>query len=472
MFDVPINLNERPLLVRRRRRDLSRRVNGDLRVEFTASGLTSFAGLELLVRYFRGLELNRLIRDQFRGARRGGDFGRVAMLRLVLGLVMVGGRRLRHIGYLAGDPLIHRLCGLAHLPTARTVSRWLQGFTEATIERLRTLNAEIVARVLRQLPLRTLTIDVDGTVVSTGLTVARAFRGYNPHHRKVPSYYPITGYVAESGHVLRVRNRPGNIADGKAVPFLRELFAQIARTLGRGYRLQFRMDGGFFRRDVLNLLTARGAGFAIKVPFYDWIHLQTEIRERRRWQRITGDVGGFEVTLALTPWNTQQRVVIYRKKVHHRSSKNYQLDLFDPADGHWEYSAVATNLPLAPERLWHFMCGRGMHEKVIGELKGQLAFSTIPTHHYGANSAWQQIVVLAHNLLANFQIETGIARRARSRKYTTLFPLQSAQSLRFELFHRAGEIVHPNGAAILRLPANDHIRRRFEAIAARLPRAA
>lgn len=459
--------------MRRRRRDLGRRVNGDLRVEFTAAGLTSFAGLELLIRYFRGIQLNALIREQFDGARSRGDFGIAAMLGLLLGLVIVGGRRLRHVGYLAGDPMIHRLCGLAHVPAARTVSRWLKGFTEASVERLRSLNAEVVARVLRQLPLRTLTIDVDGTVLSTGLTVERAFRGYNPHHRKVPSYYPITAYAAESGHVLRVKNRSGNIHDGKAsVPFLRDLFAQLERTLGHGYRLQFRMDGAFFKQDVLRVLAAHGAGFAIKVPFWTWLDLQSRIRERQRWRRIARDVEGFELVLALTPWNTFQHVVIYRKKVHHPAPKNYQLDLFDPADGHWEYSAVATNLALSPERLWHFMCGRGMHEKVIGELKSSLAFATIPTHHYGANSAWQQIVVLAHNLLANFQIETGASRHGRTRKYTALHPLQSAQTLRFELFHRAGELVRPNGTTILRLANNDQVRRRFESIAARLARAA
>jgi hypothetical protein len=97
-----------------------------------------------------------------------------------------------------------------------------------------------------------------------------------------------------------------------------------------------------------------------------------------------------------------------------------------------------------------------MHEKAIGELKANLAFGTVPTHHYGANSAWQQIVVLAHNLLANFQIETGARRRSRSRTYTALYPLQSAQTLRFELFHRAG------------LPNHHHVRRRFEAIVCRL----
>lgn len=459
--------------MRRRKRDLGRRVNGDLRVEFTASGLTSFAGLELLVRYFRSIGLNALIRDHLRDGRWRGDFGVIAMVRLLIGLVIVGGRRLRHVAYLAGDPLIQRLCGLAHLPTARTVSRWLKGFTEASVERLRNLNGEIVARVLRQLPVRTLTIDVDGTVVSTGLTVARAFRGYNPHHRKAPSYYPITACVAESGHVLRVKNRSGNVNDGKAsIPFLRDLFAQITRTLGNGYRLQFRMDGGFFQHAVLRLLATHGAGYAIKVPFWAWLDLQSRIRERRRWQRIAPDVEGFELVLALNPWNTFQHVVIYRKKVRHRAAKNYQLDLFDPADGHWEYSAVATNLKLSPSRLWHFMCGRGAHEKLIGELKSGLAFDTIPTHHYGANSAWQQLVVLAHNLLANFQIETGASRRGRSRTYTALHVLKSVQTLRFELFHRAGELVRPNGGAVLRLAANDQVRRQFESIAARLPRAA
>ena len=459
--------------MRRRRRDLSRRVNGELRVEFTGSGLTSFAGLELFIRYLRGIGFNSLIRDHLSGMMSRSDFGMVAMVRLLVGLVIVGGWRLRHVAHVAGDPLIHRLCGLAHLPSARTVSRWLTRFSEASIERLRCMNAEIVARVLRRLPLRTLTVDVDGTVVSTGLQAERAFRGYNPHRRKVPSYYPITAYLGETGHLLRVKNRSGNVNDGKAsIPFLRDLFAQIARTLGRGYRLQFRMDGGFFQHDVLRLLDARGAGYAIKVPFWRWLDLQGRIRERRRWQRVARDVEGFDFPLGLTPWHTVVRVAIYRKKVHHRAPKNYQLDLFDPTDGHWEYSAIATNLSLTAKRLWCFMCGRGAHEKAIGELKSGLAFDTVPTQHYGANSAWQQLVTLAHNLITNFQIDTGARRRGRSRKATALYVLKSIHSLRFELFHRAGEIVRPHGVTVLRLSSNNPFKRGFSRIAAALARAA
>jgi len=279
--------------------------------------------------------------------------------------------------------------------------------------------------------------------------------------------------LGETGHVLCVKNRSGNVHDGKASRvFLRGLFAQIRATLGPLYRLRFRLDGAFFRQDVVSLLEARGAGYAIKVPFFHWLDLQGRIARRRRWQRADGDVEFFEEALAVTPWHTHLRVAIYRKRVYHRSAKNYQLDLFDPDDGYFEYSAIATNLDLTGPRLWRFMCGRGAHEKAIGELKTGLAFASIPTQHYGANSAWQQLVALAHNLLTNFQIEAGAARRPRGARATALFVLKSVQTLRFEIFHRAGLLLRPNGSTILRLAANPQVRQAFTRTASRLPEVA
>ena len=143
------------------------------------------------------------------------------------------------------------------------------------------------------------------------------------------------------------------------------------------------------------------------------------------------NVTGFAVSLAATPWDLPVSVAIYRKKVSHQATKNYQLDLFDPNDGHYEYSAVTSNLGLTVRNLWWFACGRGNHEKTIAQLKTGLAFHTVPTMAYAANSAWQQLVVLTHNLLTNFQIATGAGRRAPSRKRTVLHRLQSVQTLRF-----------------------------------------
>lgn len=459
--------------MRRRKADLKRRVNGEIAVQFSEAGLTSYAGLELLGRYFRRVDLSGMIRRHLGGLSLRGDYDVVSMVRLFIGMLVVGGRRLRHVEYLRSDFVFQRMSALVRLPSERTLSRWLKNFTAPCVASLASLNAELVARVVRLLPLRVLTVDVDGTVVSTGLKVERAFRGYNPHRRKVPSYYPISAYLAETGHLLRVKNRSGDIHDGKAsLGFLRALMSQVGETLGRGYRCNYRMDGAFFRDDVLGLLEGNGAGYAIKVPFWRWVELTGLIRENRCWTVVGHDVEGFERMVSLDGWGRRQRVAIYRKRVRHKTAKNYQLDLFDPSDGYWEYSAVTTNLSWDLRRLWRFMCGRGMHEKVIGQLKSSLAFDTVPTNHYGANSAWQQLVAMAHNLLVNFQIETGACRRARSFKRTTIFMLKSVQTLRFEVFNRAGRLVRPNGRAVLKLGQNDVARSTFLKLAQGLEKVA
>lgn len=459
--------------MRRRKADLHARVNGDLQLEFGDIALTSYAGLELFGRYLRATRFNAVVRDAFAGAPRWGDFGAVAMVRVMVGLLVVGGRRLRHLAYVQDDPLFRRFCELHVVPTARTVSRWLTTFTRATLDRLQTINTAVIARVLATLGLRTWTIDVDGIVVSAGLQVERAFRGFNPHQRKVPSYYPIMAHLAETTHVLRVKNRSGNVHDGKAgLPFLRDLWAQIGSLLPRGGQVRFRMDGAFFRQDVLRWLDARGVGYAIKVPFYHWLDLQQYIRAQPTWIPVAPNITGFVVPQAATPWGRPLSVAIYRKKVWHRATKNYQLDLFDPNDGHYEYSAVTSNLGLTLRNLWRFACGRGNHEKTIAQLKSGLAFHTVPTMAYAANSAWQQLVVLVHNLLTNFQIETGAVRRAPSRKRTVLHVLQSVQTLRFVLFHRAAQLVRPGGTTLLRLTNNAATERTFTRIRDALERAA
>lgn len=459
--------------MRQRRLDLQRRVNGDLPLEFTDVTLTSYAGLELFGRYLRRTRFNALVREVFRGTATWGDYGVVAMVRLLVGLLIVGGRRLRHVAYVSDDPLFRRFTGLRGLPTARTVSRWLKHFTMTTVGCLQDLNAGVVARLLPELGLGTITIDVDGVVVSTGLQVERAFRGFNPHHRKVPSYYPILAHVAETTHILRVKNRSGNVHDGKAsLPFLRELWDQLVATLGRPRDLRFRMDAAFFREDVLRWLRGRPVAYAIKVPFYTWLDLQAEIRRRPTWTRVTDDVSGFQLPAAITPWGFPIPVTLYRKQVRHRTAKNFQLDLFDPNDGYFEYSAVASNLSLTTRNLWHFMAGRGNHEKTIGQLKGGLAFHTVPTNAYAANSAWQQLVALAHNLLTNFQIDTDAEERTRTRKHTVLHLLQTVQTLRFEVFHRAAILLRPDGITRLRLANNAATRQRFTRLEKVLARAA
>ena len=133
---------------------------------------------------------------------------------------------------------------------------------------------------------------------------------------------------------------------------------------------------------------------------------------------------------------------------------------------------MAPHLELGVRRLWGFMAGRGLHEKIIGELKSSLALKTIPTCQYEGNSAWQQLVVLAHNLLSNFQIGTGVMKHPRTHKRTVHWVLRSAHTLRFEIIHRAGRLVRPQVRLTLRLQHNKQIENQFNRTSEALAKAA
>src|ERR687892_1738369 len=440
-------------LMRLKVRSLRQAVKGDLPIEFVPQRLTSYGGLELFGRYFRKLAIVARLRAAL-GALPS-DYGSARLALLVLGLFYVGARRLEQLQYLVGDPLLARFCGLARLPTARTVSNWLKQFTQTTLAPLVQLNHDLVVEALGAWRLPRLTIDVDGTVVCTGAQVQWAFRGFNPHHRKHLSYYPLLAHVAQTGHILRLKNRPGNVHDSKqAAAFVRELIDSVRTGLGRALPLEFRMDAAFFQRDVLRLLAARGCAYAIKVGYWSWLPLKQLAAERHDWQPLAPGVTGFEHQLVIPQWKVRLRVMIYRKHVRHESPKNFQLDLFTPDDGHFEYYAVATNLALSLPALYAFIGGRGAQEKTIAELKGEFALDVVPTRHYGANCAWQQLSVLAYNVARSFQLDTIATPRRRSRKRTYAYVLRSMRTLRFVLVTRAGRLSRLGGRSVLRLAQN------------------
>ena len=349
------------------------------KIEFASQDITAFGGLELIRRYFRLIELGRTVRSVFARYDVGGDYRAIDMILVIVVLLLAGGRRLDHLNYLCEDPLVKRFCGLLRLPRERSVARWLKRFGHKSLEAWVEINSQIVCAVIEKEKLGRLTLDIDGSVITTGASVWWAFRGFNPHHRKNPSYYPILAHLAQTGHILRVKNRPGNVHDSKgAVDFLRDLIDDVRIRLGRALPLEFRMDGAFFQREIIALLDRRGAGYAIKVPFFKWLGLLPLIRDRQHWHALREGMGCFELPLNIAAWQRTLRVVVYRKPVHHETKKNYQLDLFDPDDGYFEYSAVGTNLDLSAAALWDFMAGRGAEEKTFAELKGERALDVVP----------------------------------------------------------------------------------------------
>jgi len=131
------------------------------------------------------------------------------------------------------------------------------------------LNSELLYEQIEQLKLPRLTIDLDGTVICTGAKVAWAARGFNPHHRKAPSYYPLLAHLAQTGQILGLKNRPGNVHDSKgAEVFLSQLLAELRARFGRALPLELRMDAAFSNKSCSSCSPGQNCGYAVKVPLH------------------------------------------------------------------------------------------------------------------------------------------------------------------------------------------------------------
>jgi len=452
--------------VRISRSRIRARVKGELPITFSDEAISARGGLELLRRYLAAIDLPGRLRALFRGTALDGDFGAVRMTMLLIGLLVIGGLRVTHLAFVGTDPILLRFAGLHFAPADRTLVRWLKAFTPPLLERLSGLIRDLVYEQIERCRLPRLTIDLDGTVLRTGAKVDGAERGFNPHHPKDPSYYPLTAHLAQLGQLLRIWNRPGNVHDShNAAGFLRGLFVDLRARFGHRLPIELRMDGAFFHPEIFAFLDDERVEYALKVPMWKWLGLLPVIAARQRWTRVDAYIEGFETTLSIERWARSERVVVYRKRVSHESRKNFQLDLFSADDGHFEYSAVASNKALGVGALWHFMAGRGAHEKTLAELKSQVAFEAIPSNDRYANAAWQLLSALTLNLVRGFQIDTGAARRPRTLKRTFAYVLQSLATLRFELIHQPVRIARPKGRAQLRFAVSPRTQaeiRRYE----------
>jgi hypothetical protein len=411
------------------------------------------------------IRLNSSVRSAFSGSRLSGDYSVVHLIMIFVALWLTGGRRLRHIPFISEDPLVQRLCGLKSFPSDRTVSRWLGQFTNDALQILIELNSEFVTEKLRAMGLARVTLDFDGTVLSCGDKVKWAARGYNPHNRHAKSLYPLLCHVAQTGHFLRVQNRPGDVHDStRALEIIKAAVSKIRKALPHAV-IEARFDSAFFHEAIIKYLLREQIEFAMKVPMWQWLHLKDAIIYRDRWFRIDKKTTYFKKRVSIEPWDLELEMTFYREKLSDKSKKWHQLDFFTPDDGTYEHSVILSNKIGAAGNILAFYNGRANMEHDIAEIKGEFGFDVIPCRDYQGNGAHQQISTLAYNLVRNFQIDIlNPKARPKNASRTNLLKFVSLKSLRFEMITAAGRLLNVSGEKILRLSQSTARRQMFEKV--------
>ena len=123
--------------MRIRKDSIRGRVKADLPIVFTEEKLSAYGGIELFRRFVDRSGFARRLKKVFSIREFDGDYGSFRITLALMGMLLLGGTRLRHLRILERDPLFLRFARLHRLPTDRTVSNTLKETTQAVNRRSR-----------------------------------------------------------------------------------------------------------------------------------------------------------------------------------------------------------------------------------------------------------------------------------------------------------------------------------------------
>ena len=427
-------------------------------IRFEDQRLTSFAGLVVYQSLFSRIGLKRQLSGCFRHLTVSPIFGHGVVVLLLVVHLLLGYRRLQDMRYYQDDPMVRRLLGLERLPDVATVSRTLAGLDEASVTHLRRLNRQRVLEQLGKLGLARITLDFDGSVLSTGRFAEGTAVGFNRKKKGQRSYYPLFCTIAQTGQVLDVWHRPGNVHDSNgAKAFILACVREIKAILPRCI-IEARMDSAFFSDDIIRMLDTERVQFTISVPFERFAVLKALIESRKRWRRLNGQCSFFEANWKPSSWDERYRFVFVRNQNRKQHKGAVQLDLFIPYEYGYDFKVIVTNKLISARKALSFHNGRGAQEGVFAELKSQTQMDYVPTRKKAGNQVYLLSAVLAHNLNREMQMLCYGQERNTTEKRAPLWHFEQLGTLRRKLIQRAGRLTRPQGQLTLTMSANPAVK--------------
>lgn len=422
-------------------------------LKFEDQKLTSYAGLVVFQKLFEAVGL-----DERLGARcSGGDgCGLGVCFKLALIHALVGLKRFRDGELCRDDPMVARTLGSRAVPGVSTMSRTFASASKEDVGDVQSLLSETALERLAGENIKTVTLDFDGTVLSTRRRAEGTAAGFNPGRKGARGYYPLLCTIAQTGQVLDVLHRSGNVHDSNgSLAFIRHCVRLVRARLPRA-RVELRADCAFFSEATVRELEELDVVFTLSVPFERLAELKNRINERKRWSRLdpSGRTKGFATRWKPESWSRKARFVAVRTHNPRKQSAPVQLDLFQPREYGYDYKVVVTNKKQTMASVVRFHDGRGQQESVIGELKHEGTLAYVPARKWNANKLYMIAGMLAHNLNRELQMRAQPRAPRVPAGRAPMWTFERLATIRANLLARAGRITRPRGKTTLTMSLN------------------
>jgi hypothetical protein len=361
--------------------------------EFTDKKVTPWGGLRPFKEFLDRTNIRKVLEESalpLPGSNRG--YNPVDIIESFWVGVWLGAVRFSHTAMVRFDDALKEIFGWKQLPCVSTYTRFFKKFGR---ERIDQVFGSINRWFFDQIPQKTLTLDLDSSVITRYGKQEGSLVGYNPQKRGRPSHHPIMAFIADLRMVAHSWLRPGNTSSGNGSKIF---LSETIDILGKHKVGLLRADSGFFEGEFMKDLEARTLDYVIAVKMNRSI--KTQIYEARHWTRIDGGIECAEFEYKAASWAKARRIVVIRQLVEERPDACGKY-LFDMKD--WRYQAWVTNLRLSAPEVWRLYRHRADSENRIEELKHDFGLNGFCTHDFYATEAAFRSVMVAYNLISLFR---------------------------------------------------------------------
>ena len=402
------------------------------KIEFSARNLTSNAGLFLLLEHTRNNGIFDLIDHDLVFENQSTNRFKMNLIKTMLCGNLIGIDKLERLKLLQSDPVINEFDISIREP--ETVSRFLGHFSHKTIQMLREINFKVFQKLLRRIKLKSITIDIDSSVVNVESHQEGTAKGYNPKKPDNPCYNIQFAFCDQLKAYMTGYVRSGDTytANG-AAGMIQEIMAHLKEE---GLEVTFRMDSGYFDEDILETIETLGCRYMIKGKAYPTLVAQATDPDLifgagEEGQETT------ELVTSLNTWKKDRRFVVSR--VLKDEKNRAQMSFLDGEE--YSYSFFVTNTELSPEEAVDFYQKRGNSENYIKEAKYDMAVGQLLLKSFWSIEAIFQLMMLTYNLFLLFKID--MVKKTEYR--------QQIKTFRLKYIFLAGKIVRTARRVVMKL---------------------
>lgn len=358
---------------------------------FTDKPVTPWGGLRLVQELLLRMRLREVLGSSGLpqpGSNRGYD--PAAMMESFLVCVWIGGVRFSHTAIVRFDEALRQMFGWKQVASVSTFTRFFRRFNREEVDRV---FGHLGRWFWGQIAPRTLTLDLDSSVITRFGKQEGTAIGYNPKRRGHPSHQPLFAFVADLRMVLHSWLRPGDVGNGNgSCVFLEEALT----LLGNQHKVGLvRADAGFYDGKFLDLLESKTIPYVVicrKTPM-----LKRAFEGLKQWLAVDKNVAVAEFNYQCQGWAKGRRCVVVRQRL---AEKPGDWLLETPA---YSYRVMVTDLSLAPAEVWRLYNGRCDSENRIAELKHDFGINGFCLDDFYGTEAAFRGVMLAYNIMSLFR---------------------------------------------------------------------